>query len=152
MKRFRMNWKISLAIAALMGTCITRATAQYFQQHIDYKISARLYPADHHLRGQWNILYQNNSPDTLNEIIVHLYPNAYSSQQTAYARQQLRLGQTEFYFAPHEDRGNIDSLNFTANGMITSWNKDSINPDIGHIHYGCEIAELKNEVLKYSSQ
>ena len=113
---------------------ISTASAQYFQQHIDYTISVTLDTRAHILRGHWEILYQNNSPDTLHQLVLHLYPNAYSTRNTAFARQQLRLGITDFHFADPADRGMIDSLDFFENDERIPWSLDKEHPDIAYLN------------------
>lgn len=45
----------------------------YWQNYSDYKIEAELYPDSSLLKGKEKIKYYNNSPDTLNEIVIRLY-------------------------------------------------------------------------------
>lgn len=103
----------------------------YFQQEVHYKIRVRLDDQQHFLHAQLNLDYINRSPDTLNEIWVHLWPNAYSSQNTALAKQLLEDGDTEFYFSGPGKKGYIDSLNFTSEGRSLDLQSDPDNPDVG---------------------
>jgi len=105
-------WCIStLAILASLS-----ATAQkYWQQKVDTRIDVTLDDQKHMLRGAIDIAYHNQSPDTLHFIYFHLYPNAYKSNQTAYAKQMSALGNASFAKTTPEERGFIDSLNFTVN-------------------------------------
>jgi len=48
---------------------------QYWQNRSDYKISAELLPDSSYLVGDETITYFNNSPDTLNNIVIRLYQN-----------------------------------------------------------------------------
>ncbi|HUF51729.1 MAG TPA: M1 family metallopeptidase [Longimicrobiales bacterium] len=52
--------------------------ARYWQQRVQYRIDAELDPATALVRGQEQITYRNNSPDTLRTILLHLYQNAFS--------------------------------------------------------------------------
>jgi hypothetical protein len=95
------------------------ATAQdddYWQQTVNYTINVKLDDEKHFLHGQESIEYINNSPDELTFIWFHLWPNAYKNNGTAFAKQQLLLGSTSFYFSKDEQKGYIDSLDFEANG------------------------------------
>lgn len=92
-----------------------------WQQRVHYTIDVKLDDVAHKLRGKIVIGYYNQSPDTLREIYMHLWPNAYQNNQTAFARQQLENGNTNFYELPPSDRGGIDSLSFTINNQTTSW-------------------------------
>ncbi len=84
----------------------------YWQQRVDNDITVQLDDQQQLLRGHIRIMYQNNAPDTLSFIYFHLYPNAYSSDRTAYERQAVENGETDHYFSEPEDRGAMDSLQF----------------------------------------
>lgn len=51
--------------------------ADYWQNHADYKIKANLNPQSGILSGSEEITYFNQSPDTLDKIVIRLYPNIY---------------------------------------------------------------------------
>ncbi len=102
----------------------------YWQQAVNYKISVSLDDKKHELTGNLEVVYTNNSPDTLSFIWFHLWPNAYKNLNTAFAKQQLENHSTEFYFSKSEQRGFIDSLDFTSNEQKLEWKLDSVNIDI----------------------
>jgi hypothetical protein len=49
----------------------------YWQNKGDYKIHVSFNPSNNLLKGNENISYYNNSPDTLKELIIRLYPDLY---------------------------------------------------------------------------
>ena len=49
----------------------------YWLNHSEYDIKVTLVPAKLLLKGSAQIIYANNSPDTLNKIVVRLYPDLY---------------------------------------------------------------------------
>lgn len=51
--------------------------ANYWQNRSEYKIKAELNPASRKVTGEETITYYNNSPDTLKQIIIRLYPDFY---------------------------------------------------------------------------
>lgn len=54
------------------------ANAQnYWQQEIQYKMDVSLDHEQHLITGTQDIVYTNNSPDTLDKIYIHLYWNAF---------------------------------------------------------------------------
>ena len=49
----------------------------YWQNHANYNIHVSFDPATQLLEGKESISYENNSPDTLREVIIRLYPDLY---------------------------------------------------------------------------
>ena len=92
-------------------------TQSIWQQKVDYTIQVELDDKLNTLQGQESIGYHNNSPDTLTEIYVHLWANAYLDNSTPFAEQQVRVGNTKFYYAPEKDRGGINA-NFSIDGKL----------------------------------
>lgn len=105
-------------------------TAPYFQQELNYEIDATLDDEQHLLHAQLTLRYQNNSPDTLRKIPFHIWPRAFSSDRTAFAKQLLRNGSTRFHFAEPRLRGTLDSLAFTVDGEAAQHSFDNEHPDI----------------------
>ena len=112
----------------------------YFQQEVNYKINVSLNDKKHSLSASIEIEYINRSSDTLTEIWFHLWPNAYKDRNSALCKQMLENGDASLYFAKEEERGYIDSLQFTASDEIISWSYDSLNKDIA-------LLQLKNPLL-----
>src|ERR1051325_7207892 len=52
-------------------------TVGYWQQHVHYRIVARLDEAATRLHSRGELVYVNNSPDTLHEMYFHQYLNAF---------------------------------------------------------------------------
>ncbi len=90
---------------------------QDFQQEVNHIIEVRLDIEAKALIGQIETEYINKSPNSLDFIYYHLWPNAYKNNNTAFAKQKLEYGDTEFYFASDDRKGYIDSLSFTVNGI-----------------------------------
>ncbi|MEY4877069.1 MAG: hypothetical protein RL708_2218 [Bacteroidota bacterium] len=88
----------------------------YWQQDVHYKIDVKLDDVNHFLKGNIEIRYTNHSPNALPYIYFHLWPNAYRDNTTEFAKQQVNMGTTDFYFANEEDRGFIDNFNFMVDG------------------------------------
>lgn len=93
---------------------------KYFQQQVNYNIDVKLNDIENTLDGFETINYTNNSPDTLNYIWFHLWPNAYKNDRTAFSEQLLQLGRTDFYFSDEDRRGYINRLDFKVNGTIAN--------------------------------
>lgn len=104
-----------------------------WQQKVNYNIDVFLDDVNHFLRGFETIEYINNSPDTLREIYMHLWPNAYKNTSTSFAHNFLKEGKTDFKFSKNEQMGYIDSLDFFIDGKNAVWAFDPSNPDIAKI-------------------
>ncbi|MFN8291958.1 MAG: M1 family metallopeptidase [Chitinophagaceae bacterium] len=96
------------------------ALSQYWQQQVNYTIDVSLNDKEHTLDGFEKIIYSNNSPDTLNFIWFHLWPNAYKNDKTAFTDQMLENGSTKFYFSNKEDKGYINRLDFKVNNVTVA--------------------------------
>ena len=88
----------------------------YRQQKVDYTIDVSLNEKEKTLDGFEQLVYTNNSPDTLHFIWFHLWPNAYKNDKTAFSDQLLLNGDTRFYFSDKEQRGYINRLDFKVAG------------------------------------
>jgi len=104
--------------------------SNYFQQEVNYKIDVTLDDKLHTLSGNIAMEYTNNSPDALEYIFIHLWPNGYSNKNTAYAKQTLSQGNDNFHFAEAKDLGSITELDFKVNGTSCTIEKDKVNRDI----------------------
>lgn len=109
------------------------AQSDYWQQDVQYEIRVKLDDQKHMLYGQEKLYYTNNSPDQLQELYIHLWPNAYKDNTTAFAQQKLENGSTKFHFAEEGNRGFIDSLDFQVDGKTVKWEFFEDNWDIAHV-------------------
>ena len=60
----------------------------YWQQHVDYKMEIDMDVNTYQYQGKQNLVYTNNSPDTLNKVFYHLYFNAFQPGSEMDARLQ----------------------------------------------------------------
>lgn len=97
----------------------------YFQQDISYKMNVTLTPEKRLLEGESEITYKNNSPETLSFIWLHLYPNAYKNNSTAFAAQEREIGSKSFHYAAERDRGFIDLTSVTIENKPLKWSYKS---------------------------
>lgn len=125
--------KLSKALMAgilFFSACNLQAQTPYFQQHVDYTIRVRLDDQQNRLEGTIDMVYFNNAPNALNEMYLHLWPNAFKNRKTAFCRQQLEQGEAKFYFAPDSSLGRIKNLDFKINGVTVASKPTAENPDI----------------------
>ena len=102
----------------------------YWQQQVNYKIDVTLNDADNTLDGFIKMDYYNNSPDTLHFIWIHLWPNAFKNDKTAFTDQTLENGSAKFYFSNADKRGYINRLNFKVNGDVAKTEDHPQHQDI----------------------
>ena len=106
-----------LFLILLTNCLLPIAYCQYWQQEVNYTIDVSLNDKDHTLKGNADLEYVNNSPDKLDFLWFHLWPNAYKNDKTAFAKQLYRDKDGKKRWKEMKDKGFIDSLNFTINGM-----------------------------------
>ena len=106
------------------------AQPDYFQQRVDFKINVVLNDEINKLDGQVEISYYNNSPDALDRLGFHLYPNAYINNKTAFAKQKLLHRDTKFYDAQEQDRGWLKMSKITIDGKEVYLEPVKNNPDM----------------------
>ena len=106
----------------------------YFQQEVDYTIQVSLDDVAHELNGMMELHYKNNSPDALEFIYFHLWPNAYSDFNTCLSEELDELGQFNYHFSDKEDRGNIRGFRWTVDGEEAAFEfQTSENSDQGKL-------------------
>ena len=52
----------------------------YWQQKVDYEMEITLHDSIQQVSGSTIIKYTNNSPDSLDKLYLHLYPNAFQTE------------------------------------------------------------------------
>ena len=114
----------NLAIAQTKGT---------WQQQVNYTLKVTLDDQSHMLRGSEEFVYTNNSPNTLEFIYIHLWPNAYRNKHTALARQLMMSGKDYLFRNDPEYQGFIDSLNFEVGGISAQLTYDAMHIDIAKL-------------------
>ncbi len=86
------------AFFALFGLLMSGqlfAQPERWQQHINYKIDAALDVQKNTVKGTEEIVYTNNSTDTLHKVYFHMYWNAFQPNSNMDARSR-ELGKTTF--------------------------------------------------------
>ncbi|XOV67466.1 MAG: M1 family metallopeptidase [Fluviicola sp.] len=93
----------------------------YWQQEVNYKINVALDDENHVLTAFEEFEYINNSPDVLDTIYIHIWPNAYKNGETALAQQQYSNKKQTLVYGDDDLKGYIDSLDFKVNGNQVKW-------------------------------
>ncbi len=77
----------------------------YWQNHADYTIKAKLLTAESALEGEETVTYYNNSPDTLKSLVIRLY-------QDFYKKGEAR----SWTISPDDITNGMEITEFTVNG------------------------------------
>lgn len=90
----KITFALSLSILLLMP--LTKGHSQnetlpfskphYWQQHVDYTMEIDMDVKTYKYTGTQKLVYTNNSPDVLNRVYYHLYPNAFQPDSEMDAR------------------------------------------------------------------
>lgn len=69
--------KIFFGGLLIFGMSLFGQNTSYWQQKVDYKMHIQMDVKTYKYTGKQELKYTNNSPDTLNRVFYHLYPNAF---------------------------------------------------------------------------
>ncbi len=99
-------------------------------QALRYHISAVLNDSTHRLACQSELLYGNQSQDTLFYIWFHCWPNAYRNDKTDFSDQTLQNGHTRFYFSDPSVRGYLNQLEFRVDSTVAFTDDHPVYQDV----------------------
>jgi hypothetical protein len=88
-----LNKIASFVAFFIMSVFVSNAQADRWQQHIEYTIKASLDVNTNLINGSEEIVYNNNSTDTLKKVYFHLYWNAFQPNSAMDIRSR-ELGKT----------------------------------------------------------
>ncbi|TAE40915.1 MAG: M1 family peptidase [Sphingobacteriales bacterium] len=108
-----------LVILFILAFKITYAQQTYWQQHLNYTIDVSLNDKENLLTGFETIIYKNNSPQKLDFIWFHLWPNAYQNDSTALMLQIKNDISRQKKLQKHT-YGSIYGIDFKVNGVQAS--------------------------------
>ena len=100
----------------------------YWQQYVHYTMDVKLDTSAHTIGGNSRIVYVNYSPDTLQRIDMHLYPNAFqegSVNQRGYLQGSGCRGRAAMFIQENESyfrRVEIHAFSITPGGTV--WTRD----------------------------
>ena len=93
----------------------------YWQQHVDYKMDINMDVSDFTFNGKQDLVYTNNSPDTINKVYYHLFFNAFQpgSQMDVRSRTirdpDRRVG-SRIFELEEKDYGVLDVVSLKQDG------------------------------------
>ncbi|MGH7465198.1 MAG: hypothetical protein ACREK1_08475, partial [Longimicrobiales bacterium] len=85
---------IMLLLSLLLAAAVAQDTA-YFQQHVEYRIEARLDESADVLNGRLRLEYRNNAPARIDTLWFHLHLNAFRPN-SSWSRRELEYGERRF--------------------------------------------------------
>ncbi len=118
--------KCSLAFVVICFTL--RVSAHDWQQRVEYQMEVDLNVHTHRFSGSQQLVYFNNSPDTITELFYHLYFNAFQPGSAMdiwnrHARDpDMRIEQIE-HLQP-EEQGFLNVKSLTQNGRSLSFDEN----------------------------
>ena len=68
---------ITIALMFIGAFVYAQNSTDYWQQEVEYEMKIDMDAEKHQYQGEQNLVYHNNSPDTLNKVFYHLYFNAF---------------------------------------------------------------------------
>jgi hypothetical protein len=84
-----MRTFIAMALLSASGLFAQKSpNAGYWQQHVNYKMDVSIDVKTFKYTGKQQLVYTNNSPDTLRRVYYHLYNNAFQPNSEMDARLQ----------------------------------------------------------------
>jgi hypothetical protein len=98
-----------------------RNTSGYWQQHVDYTMEVKMDVETFNYSGTQQLIYTNNSPDSLKKVFFHLYFNAFQPGSEMDVRSRTiadpdsRVMNRIQNLAP-KDQGFLNVLNLTQDG------------------------------------
>lgn len=134
-----MKKTIFFILTSLFSTSLF-AVGDYWQQYVHYDYKVKLDVESHTLSGDGIITYKNNSPDTLDRIYLHLYPNAFKDENSTMAREAKKLNYRRI--PTPQNNGYLNVLEF----RITRKNKDVIPGEAPVVAYHVDDTILESKL------
>ena len=106
--------KLSVLLISFLVSIQLQAQQNYWQQQLQYNITATLNDKEKSITGFETIVYKNNSPATLDYIWFHLWANAYKNDATALI-QQIKADKDRSKKMENFGAGSVEGLSFKIN-------------------------------------
>ncbi len=111
-----------------------------WQQTVNYKIEVQLNDVKHQLDGNIEMEYINNSPNSLDFIMIHLWANAYKNSKTALGKQLYQGGNDLLKYGDDSLKGGVNLIDFKVNGQAVKWEFDENHIDIAKIYLASPLS------------
>ncbi len=110
--------------AVVIATSTSAHAADYFQQFHHTTIKVKLDDERKWVTGTETIVYVNNSPDTLREMYLHLYPNAFRDKHVPYQTDEARKWNLRVLDVPEDHKGWLDLADIKVGGPAVTHTVD----------------------------
>ena len=127
-----MNMKKIFLIAIIslnFGTLLAQSSG-YWQQQVDYKMDVVMNVKNYQYKGKQQLVYTNNSPDTLRRVFYHLYNNAFQPGSEMDARLQsikdpdarmvTKMKESRIKTLKPDEIGYLKISNFKQDGLVAN--------------------------------
>lgn len=120
-----------LVAAAVLAACSTSkettykqtstTTSSYWQQHVDYNMEVDINTDNYTYTGSQQLVYTNNSPETIDRVYYHLFYNAFQPGSEMDVRSRTiadpdrRVG-SRIQKLSKEEQGHLHVMNMTQDG------------------------------------
>ena len=122
---------------------------QYAQHHSQMDVEVNM--DKNTLTVQQEIVFFNQSEDTLTSIVLNDWNNAYSSKMSPLAKRFSDEFYRGFHLATEKERGNTNILTVTAtNKKNLSWERTEKNPDLIIVKLGEKLAPNQKITLHFT--
>lgn len=133
------NKLFSIAVLLFTSTIIAQ-TDSYWQQKVDYKMEVSMDVKTYQYKGQQELLYTNNSKDTLRSVYYHLFNNAFQPGSEMDARLQS---------IPDPDRRMVHKVKTAEGREVRESRLKSLKPsEMGYL----KIANFKQDGVLASTK
>jgi hypothetical protein len=106
------------------GNLLAQSSA-YWQQHVNYKMDVAVDVKNYQYKGKQELVYTNNSSDTLKRVFYHLFNNAFQPGSEMDARIQSIID---------PDKRMVDSVNVAGKALKVSRIKTLKPNEIGYLN------------------
>jgi hypothetical protein len=98
--------------------------SNFWQNQADYEINVNFDPATAKLSGNEDIIYYNNSPDTLKELVVNLFPDFFK-----------KGNRRDFDISPADESDGVMITHLLLNGNSIDYSKNNSSLSFGHTSF-----------------
>ncbi len=121
---------LQIILLLLLAAGSIYAQSGYWQQHVDYTMEVYMDVNNYKYGGTQNLVYTNNSPETLDRVYYHMYFNAFQPGSEMDIRLQnvadpdermFRAGQSRISVLKEDEQGYLNAMSLKQDGKDVSY-------------------------------